>query len=154
MNTRGIPPYYIRVGIFEYPPIIITSRFGTSPQGRHKKGPRMKTRELCLLILISSILQLVGMALFARGFFPYKKVLAGFATANERQDFLDLGLEPHVGPPEKVFDRLVFIVIDALRRYIHDSIVCCVTLVTSCSPLTLQCLLLTGWLLVSIVSEC
>jgi hypothetical protein len=113
----------------------------------------MKTRELCLLILISSILQLVGMTLFARGFFPYKKVLAGFATANGPQDFLDLGLEP-VGPPEKVFDRLVFIVIDALRRYIHDSIVCCVTLVISCSPPTLQCLLFTGWPLASIVSEC
>ena len=113
----------------------------------------MKTRGLCLLIFISSILQLVGMALFARGFFPYKKVLAGFATANGPQDFLDLGLE-HVGPPEKVFDRLVFIVIDALRRYIYDSIVCCVTLVISCSPLTLQCLLFTGWHLASSVSEC
>jgi ethanolamine phosphate transferase 2 subunit G len=83
----------------------------------------MKTRELYLPIIISSILQLVGIALFARGFFPYKKVLPGFATRNGPQDFLDLGLEP-IEPPEKLFDRLVFIVIDALRRY-HRSLSNC-----------------------------
>ena len=75
----------------------------------------MKTRKLWLVIVVSSLLELVGIAFFARGFFPYKRVLPGFATVNGPQDFVDLGLEP-VGSPEKLFDRLVFIVIDALRR--------------------------------------
>jgi len=106
----------------------------------------MKTRKLCLLIVFSSILQLVGIAFFARGFFPYKTVLPGFATGHGPQDFLDLGLEP-VGPPEKLFDRLVFIVIDALRRYMDNSIFP-MTLVISCSRATRQCLLFIGrvWL--------
>lgn len=105
----------------------------------------MKTRELCLVLVLSSILQLAGMWSFARGFFPYKKVLPGFATGNEPQDFLDLGLEP-VGPPERLFDRLVFIVIDALRRY-SGNLIQCLTLVISCSLLTPLCHLFTGRLM-------
>lgn len=76
----------------------------------------MKTRKLCLLVILSSLLQLAGIAFFARGFFPYKKVLPGFATPPKPDDYEDLGLR-RVGMAEKVFDRLVFVVIDALRRY-------------------------------------
>jgi ethanolamine phosphate transferase 2 subunit G len=76
----------------------------------------MKTRELCILVIICSVFQLVGVAFFARGFFPYKTVLPGFATENGPADFQDLGLVDHLAPPEKLFDRMVFIVIDALRR--------------------------------------
>jgi hypothetical protein len=75
----------------------------------------MKTRELCLVVIFGSILQLAGIGFFARGFFPYKKVLPGFATKNAPEDFLAFGLEPFK-LPEKLFDRLVFVVIDALRR--------------------------------------
>jgi hypothetical protein len=78
---------------------------------------RMKTRELCLVIIVCSILQLVGITFFAKGFFPYKKVLPGFATQNGPEDYTALGLDP-VNSPRKLFDRMVFIVIDALRRYI------------------------------------
>jgi len=119
---------------------IITTR--STHEVETNKGPRMKTRELCLVLVLSSILQLVGIAFFARGFFPYKKVLPGFATGNGPQDFVDFGLEP-VGPPEKLFDRMVFIVVDALRRYSGCSIGC-LTLVISCSPLTPPCHLFTG----------
>ena len=97
----------------------------------------MKTRRTWLVIVVASILQLVGIALFARGFFPYKKVLPGFAMENGPQDFLDLGLQP-VGRPQNLFDRLIFIVIDALRRYWALSIVCLMS-VTLCSLPTLQC---------------
>ena len=76
----------------------------------------MKTRKLCLVVILSSLLQLTGIAFFARGFFPYKRVLPGFAPSIGPEDYEDLGLRT-VGPAEKVFDRLVFIVIDALRRY-------------------------------------
>ena len=103
----------------------------------------MKTRELCLVIIIASILQLTGIGFFARGFFPYKQVLPGFAAKNAPEDFEAFGLEPFK-PPEKLFDRLVFVVIDALRRYFrlcHMSDV-----VTLCSPMTRQCLSFTGTL--------
>jgi len=100
----------------------------------------MKTREFCLVLVVSSILQLVGI-----GFFPYKKALPGFATGNGPQDFLDFGLEP-VGPPEKLFDRLVFIVIDALRRY-SRRLLFGLILVISCSLRTQPCPSFTGRLL-------
>ena len=75
----------------------------------------MKTRELCLIIIICSVLQLIGIGFFAKGFFPYKQVLPGFATKIAPEHYKEFGLEP-LKPPEKLFDRLVFIVIDALRR--------------------------------------
>jgi len=68
------------------------------------------------MLLLCFILQLTGVAFFARGFFPYKKVLPGFAQQQSAQDFLDLGLNP-LPPAPKLFDRLVLILIDALRRY-------------------------------------
>ena len=76
----------------------------------------MKTRRLWFIVIVSSILQLIGIAFFARGFFPYKKVLQGFARAVLAKDYNDLGLiEPSLSP-QRLFDRMVFIVIDALRR--------------------------------------
>jgi ethanolamine phosphate transferase 2 subunit G len=76
----------------------------------------MKTRSTCLLFIICSILQIVGVAIFAKGFFPYKTVLSGNAKHNEAADYEEFGLQP-LSPPEPLFDRLVFVVIDALRRY-------------------------------------
>jgi len=76
----------------------------------------MKTRSTCLLIIICSILQILGIAIFAKGFFPYKKVLPGFAQENGEDGYRELGLMP-LASPERIFDRLVFVVIDALRRY-------------------------------------
>jgi ethanolaminephosphotransferase len=76
----------------------------------------MKTRQRRLVVILSSLLQLAGIAFFARGFFPYKKVLPGFATQHGPEEYESLGLRT-INPPEKLFDRLVFIVIDALRRY-------------------------------------
>ena len=85
-----------------------------SPTQNPHRG-RMKTHNLCLLVILSSLLQLTGIAFFARGFFPYKKVLPGFATQHGPEEYHALGLRP-INPPEKLFDRLVFVVIDALRR--------------------------------------
>jgi ethanolamine phosphate transferase 2 subunit G len=77
----------------------------------------MKSLTLRLaIVLVSSILQLIGIGIFAKGFFPYKKVLSGFATKNGPQDFKEFGLIPREAAP-RLFDRLVFIVIDALRRF-------------------------------------
>jgi ethanolaminephosphotransferase len=45
---------------------------------------------------------------FASGFFPYKPFLAGLA----QYETISYG-----SPPEAPFDKLVFMVVDALRRY-------------------------------------
>lgn len=77
----------------------------------------MKTRKQCLVVVLASLLQLTGIAFFAKGFFPYKKVLPGFAAQHAPEDYEALGLRARERP-DKLFDRLVFIVIDALRRYL------------------------------------
>jgi len=78
----------------------------------------MTTRPKWLVaaIVVCSLLQLAGMAVFARGFFPYKRVLPGLAAKTTVEDYSQLGLVPAY-PPPNLFDRLIFIVIDALRRY-------------------------------------
>jgi hypothetical protein len=81
----------------------------------------MKTRGLCLLVIICSVLQLAGIGFFARGFFPYKKVLPGFAAETVAEDYIAVGLDEPPSLPERIFDRMVFIVIDALRRYIPNT---------------------------------
>lgn len=48
------------------------------------------------------LLTLLGVALFSRGFFPVKPLLAGYAESEFAEE-----------PP---FSRLVFILVDALRR--------------------------------------
>lgn len=63
-----------------------------------------------LYLGLLALLQLVGLALFCKGFFPYKIYLSGHATPDDMPTFLkDLHNEPE-------FDRLVFVVIDALRK--------------------------------------
>ena len=59
-----------------------------------------------LRLVLVAILQLSGLAYFAKGFFPYKAVLPGLAN------FDDPGEK--INPP---FEKLVFLVIDALRRF-------------------------------------
>ncbi|CAO0794966.1 unnamed protein product [Mucor circinelloides] len=66
-------------------------------------GP--KTIYTCILALI----QIAGIALFCKGFFPYKIYLSGYAV---RSDQFSL----HEQPQEPEFDRLVFVLIDALRN--------------------------------------
>lgn len=61
-----------------------------------------------LLLTAANILVPLSILVFATGFFPYKPFLSGLAE-----------YEPlEYGPPPKApFDRLVFMVVDALRRY-------------------------------------
>ena len=113
-----------------------------SIDSRESSPGRMKVREPCLLAIACSLFQLLGIALFARGFFPYKKVLPGFATQIAPQDYESLGLEP-IDLPEKMFDRLVFIVIDALRRLVPVSLPF-LKVVILCSQQTRQCTLFSG----------
>lgn len=59
---------------------------------------------------ILALIQLIGITLFCKGFFPYKIYLSGYATKDDMPSSLkDMHNEPE-------FDRLVFVVIDALRK--------------------------------------
>lgn len=68
--------------------------------------PKCSTRSI--LLTIANILIPVSLITFATGFFPYKPFLSGLAQ------FEDLG---HGPPPVAPFDKVVFMVVDALRRY-------------------------------------
>lgn len=85
-----------------------------------------------LALLLLAALQISGLALFARAFFPYKTHLHGFAnlTTDIPPVLGLLGTLPMeltadlVIPPQ--FDRLVFMMVDALREYVIISICGCV----------------------------
>lgn len=65
----------------------------------------------CFLFLVANLLMPLSLLIFATGFFPYKTFLAGTATFN--------GIE---GDHAKVapFDKVILMVVDALRRYVND----------------------------------
>lgn len=63
-----------------------------------------------LYILILACFQIVGIGLFCKGFFPYKIYLPGYAI---KDDSFKFDIASNVEPE---FDRLVFVVIDALRN--------------------------------------
>ncbi|KAK9455532.1 alkaline-phosphatase-like protein [Dipodascopsis uninucleata] len=54
------------------------------------------TLYVCLLV------QILGLLIFAKGFFPFKPILHGFAS-------------PSIDQPPAVFDKVIFVLIDALR---------------------------------------
>jgi len=59
-------------------------------------------------LLFANILIPCAIFLFASGFFPYKPFLPGRATFNDPQDVSS-------SPPP--FNKVIFMVVDALRRY-------------------------------------
>jgi ethanolaminephosphotransferase len=60
-----------------------------------------------LLLAVANVLIPIAILTFASGFFPYKAVLPGLATYEP----LDYGQ-----PPAAPFDKVIFMVVDALRR--------------------------------------
>lgn len=70
----------------------------TAPQGLRGVG----------LLVLANILIPISIVVFAIGFFPYKPFLPGLAE----YESLEFGQ-----PPEAPFDKLIFMVVDALRRY-------------------------------------
>ncbi|QIW98667.1 hypothetical protein AMS68_004185 [Peltaster fructicola] len=62
----------------------------------------------CISLLLSNILLPVAVLTFASGFFPYKPVLPGLATFEDGA----VEREGRAGAP---FDKLIFLVVDALR---------------------------------------
>lgn len=62
-------------------------------------------------LTLSNVLLPGALLLFASGFFPYKPFLPGLATF---EDIQEMGAA-HAKQPEAIFDRVVFMVVDALR---------------------------------------
>ncbi|KAI8997774.1 alkaline-phosphatase-like protein, partial [Pilobolus umbonatus] len=62
-----------------------------------------------LTTALLACIQILGIAIFCKGFFPYKVYLPGYAIKEDLPSYIREYDEPH-------FDRLVFIVIDALRN--------------------------------------
>jgi len=59
-------------------------------------------------LLLANALIPIACLVFARGFFPYKPFIPGLAEYRQ----LEYG-----EPPEPQFDKLIFMVVDALRRH-------------------------------------
>jgi ethanolaminephosphotransferase len=64
-----------------------------------------------------SALQLAALLLFCKGFFPYKTYLSGHATEADAPTRLELSEIASDSAPQ--FDRLVFVLVDALRKYAY-----------------------------------
>jgi len=75
-------------------------------------------RQVCLTL--ANLLIPVACLVFATGFFPYKPFLAGLATHEQLLADEELGLlgghGAEVTRPKRVFDKVIFMVVDALRR--------------------------------------
>ncbi|KAJ1905925.1 major facilitator super transporter protein [Coemansia sp. IMI 209127] len=71
-------------------------------------------RRLCILAVVV-LVELVGLGLFVKGFFPYKRSIPGFARPQDQPP--DIGrigaLDSEIAPQ---YDRLVVMLVDALRN--------------------------------------
>lgn len=67
----------------------------------------MASRASTAFLVLSNLLIPIAILTFASGFFPYKPFLSGLA----QYEALEYG-----PPPEAPFDKVVFMVVDALRR--------------------------------------
>lgn len=61
-----------------------------------------------VLLALANLLIPIAILTFASGFFPYKPFLPGLA------EYDLVGFGP---PPKAPFDKVIFMVVDALRRY-------------------------------------
>lgn len=67
----------------------------------------MASRTLTFLLVAANLLIPIAILVFASGFFPYKPFLSGLA----QYEALEYGPSP-----DAPFDKLIFMVVDALRR--------------------------------------
>jgi ethanolaminephosphotransferase len=71
---------------------------------------------------LSNLLIPLAVLVFATGFFPYKPFLSGLATFEEvENEELGMGLLQGNDRPQRVFDKVIFMTVDALRRWVRSS---------------------------------
>jgi ethanolaminephosphotransferase len=73
----------------------------------------MASRVSTFCLLAANILIPIAILVFAGGFFPYKPFLSGLA----QYEALDYG-----PPPNAPFDKVIFMVVDALRRLVPPTL--------------------------------
>lgn len=81
----------------------LVAHFNFAVMVASKPGSLLST----LLLVAANVLIPVSIYIFATGFFPYKPFIPGLAEF----EALEYG-----SPPDAPFDRLIFLVVDALRR--------------------------------------
>ena len=69
---------------------------------------RSSSRLFYLLFTLANLLIPIAVLVFATGFFPYKPLIAGRATFQDSNNGGHLATAP--------FDKVIFMVVDALRR--------------------------------------
>ncbi|KAI5208717.1 alkaline phosphatase-like protein [Aureobasidium subglaciale] len=78
-----------------------------------------------IALALSNILIPIAVLVFATGFFPYKPFLSGLATFEEvENEELGMGLLQSNERPQRIFDKVIFMTVDALRSdfvYGHGS---------------------------------
>lgn len=74
---------------------------------------KMSSRLSAISLLAANILIPIAISIFASGFFPYKPFLPGLAQFET---------EEHGHPQEAPFNKLIFMVVDALRRWDHSGL--------------------------------
>lgn len=72
------------------------------------EGTKMASRSQKLSLTFANLLIPIAILTFAVGFFPYKPFIPGLATYQQLGQYEAL--------PEAPFDKVVFMVVDALRR--------------------------------------
>ncbi len=80
-----------------------------------KHGKHGPTPWATLALIVANLLIPVAIVVFAKGFFPYKPLLPGLAQYDDRS--------VDGPPPAAPFDRIVFMVVDALRRYYSPGVI-------------------------------
>ena len=73
-----------------------------------KNAPVMSQRPSLLLLTLANLLIPIAVLVFATGFFPYKPFIPGRATFQDSNNGGQLASAP--------FDKVIFMVVDALRR--------------------------------------
>ncbi|ORZ04372.1 hypothetical protein BCR42DRAFT_497058 [Absidia repens] len=77
----------------------------------------MISKQYRLYLYAVGVIQIIALCLFSIGFFPYKTYLPGFSSPSDTPPFLQPSSDTSNSPLiEPEFDRLVFVVIDALRN--------------------------------------
>ena len=78
-----------------------------------------KSRTRIVNLILANLLIPVAVLVFATGFFPYKPFLSGLATFEEVEtQEHGQGLLSKDARPEGKFDKVIFMVVDALRRWV------------------------------------
>ncbi|KAG0346959.1 major facilitator super transporter protein [Podila humilis] len=81
---------------------------------------------LCCILLASSACQLVGIIMFAKGFFPYKTISSSFASQKELPVLPSIHASPtnqgseERGPIQPRYGKVVLMLVDALRSLIDS----------------------------------